>query len=156
MIIARLKKPRRGMTVVAVLACLIVVMLVSGALLKAGQAELDLIRAQERRLQSEWLAESGLQRALARLAADHDYAGERWAVPAAELGLAERARPGRAASKTNGAAALITIAIERVQGNPRGRLIRVQADYPRDEPVRARHSKNVLIHLEPRKAGVRP
>ena len=78
------------MTVVAVLICLIVITLISGAVLKVGLAHRDLVRAQERRLQAEWLAESGVQRALARLAVDRDYAGETWPFSAADLGLPER------------------------------------------------------------------
>ena len=44
-------------------------------------------RSQERRLQAEWLAESGAQRAVARLARDHDYTGETWSLTARDLGL---------------------------------------------------------------------
>ena len=80
MIVLRTRRPSRGMTVVAVLICLIVITLASGAVLKVGLAHHDFVRAQERRLQSEWLAESGVQRALARLAVDRDYPGERLGV----------------------------------------------------------------------------
>ena len=67
MILRQTRRPSRGLTVVAVLICLIVLTLASGAVLKVGLAHHDFDRAQARRLQSEWLAESGMQRALARL-----------------------------------------------------------------------------------------
>ena len=86
MIAARASKPSRGMTVVAVLVCLIILTLISGAVLKVSVAQRELARSQERRLQAEWLAESGAERAVARLARDRDYAGETWSL--------ERPRPG--------------------------------------------------------------
>jgi len=144
------------MTVVAILICLIVIMLVSGAVLKAGLAHRDLVRAQERRLQSEWLAESGVQRALARLAVDHDYSGETWVLTAADLGLAEPSREARAMQESDRAAAVITIAVDPVKGSPQSRAVRVQADYPPLAPYRSRHSKHVSIDLETRKPGVTP
>ena len=61
-------KPRRGLTVVAVLVCLLVITVLGAALLKLTLAERDGNRHLERRLQAEWLLESGLDRALARLA----------------------------------------------------------------------------------------
>jgi len=144
------------MTVVAVLVCLIVVTLVSGAVLKVGLAHLALVRAQEHRLQSEWLAESGFQRALARLAADREYTGETWPISATDLGLPERTPAARTMEKTDGAAAVVTIAVDRVAGFATRRRVRVQADYPRDAPDRSRHSKQVIINLETRKPGVTP
>ncbi len=66
---ARPKLQRRGLTAAAVLVCLMVVTLVSGVLVKQGVAYRQQVRSQERRLQAEWLAESGVERAFARLAA---------------------------------------------------------------------------------------
>ena len=86
MIVARARKPSRGMTVVAVLVCLIILTLISGAVLKVSVAQRELARSQERRLQAEWLAESGAERALARLARDRDYTGETWSLGARRPG----------------------------------------------------------------------
>ena len=61
MIVARANKPSRGLTVIAVLVCLIVLTIVSGAVLKVGFARRELARAQERRLQADWLVESGVR-----------------------------------------------------------------------------------------------
>ena len=76
-------KPSRGITVVAVLVCLIIITMVGLAMLKLGRAQHDQVRTFERRLQAEWLAESGMERALARLASDGSYRGEIWSISAA-------------------------------------------------------------------------
>ena len=136
MIVARTGKPSRGMTVVAVLVCLIIITLISGAVLKVGLAQREFARGQERRLQAEWLAESGAQRALARLAGDRDYSGETWSVSAHDLGQSERpprrhivcpgpiSRPARSRSPSS---ACRTLANRR--------HVRVQADYPLEPPA---------------------
>jgi Tfp pilus assembly protein PilX len=124
-------RPRRGMLAIAVLVCLIVLTLISGAILRVGVAQRDEVRAQERRLQAEWLAEAGLRRALARLEADPEYAGETWKVDARELDSSDGAN--------------VAIAVERPPGDPKARTIRVRADYPRDPPRRIRCSRQTTI-----------
>jgi hypothetical protein len=136
------------MTVVAVLTCLVILTIASGAVLKVGLVHRGLVRGQEHRLQAEWLAESGLQRALARLAKNHDYAGEAWSLHEEDLGLRARPPAKGATEKSSGAAAVVTIAVEPVKGVAARRRIRVQADYPRDAPERSRYSRDVLIDLE--------
>ena len=66
---------------VAVLVCLIIVTLISGAVLKMSVAQRELARSQERRLQAEWLAESGRRAGLGpRLARIATYTGETWSL----------------------------------------------------------------------------
>jgi hypothetical protein len=133
---------------VAVLICLLVITLVSGALLKLGLAYRGEVRDQERRIQAEWLAQAGLDRALHRLAASASYSGEDWKLSAADLGMAG-ARPGA------GPAARVAIAVERPAGapSPDRRQIHVQADFPPDPPRRARHSLRMLVDLGSLKTG---
>jgi Tfp pilus assembly protein PilX len=140
MIIRRTARSSRGLTVVAVLVCLIIITLVSGSVLKIGLAQRELARAQERRLQAEWLAESGAQRALARFAADSTYTGETWSVSADDLGQSDKASES---------AATVAIAIERVAADSDRRRVKVTADYPRDPPKRARHTREFMIDLTP-------
>jgi type II secretory pathway component PulK len=121
------------MLAIAVLVCLIVLTLIAGALLRVGAAQRDEIRAEERRLQAEWLAEAGLRRALARLDADPAYTGETWNIEARELGAAD--------------SATVAIAIERQLGETKSRTIRVRADYPRDPPNRARRTRQITASL---------
>jgi Tfp pilus assembly protein PilX len=129
----QIDRPRRGMLAIAVLICLIVLTMVAGALLRVGAAQRDEVRAEERRLQAEWLAEAGLQRALARLDADPEYTGETWNIEARELGAAD--------------SAIVTIAIERQPDDTKSRTIRVRADYPRDPPNRARCTRQLTASL---------
>jgi Tfp pilus assembly protein PilV len=149
------RKPRRGMTVVAVLVCLLVLMILGAALLRIALVERESNRAAERRLQADWLVESGLERASARLAADPRYPGENWQVSAADLGLAEPGESGAAAGATR-AAGVVSILVDRAAKDT-GRLrVRVQADYPRDGPFRTRRSQERFIDLEPKKNGASP
>jgi hypothetical protein len=149
------QRPRRGITVVAVLMCLIVVMLIGAALLKIALAQRGINRDLERRLQAEWLVESGINRALARIAADRDYTGETWSISAADLGLPEPGQPSSSAKEAD-RAGVVTIVVDRPAGETNRRRIRVQADYPRGEPHRSRHSQEISLDLEPRKAGATP
>jgi hypothetical protein len=149
------RKPRRGMTVVAVLICLIVITLLGGALLKVALAQRKLVRAQERRLQADWLAESGSQRAIARLETDAGYQGEIWSITAAELGYGDSAQSDAPKVASAQTIAEVTIAVERLPGggNANRRRIQVTADYPRDPSSRTRSTKHLLHDLEPSQRG---
>jgi hypothetical protein len=119
------------LTAVAVLVCLIIITIMAGALLRVGLSQREQVKAQEHRLQAEWLAESGIERAAARLAADPGYKGETWEVAARDLDSTDDA--------------LVSITVEPAHGS-KGRQVRVQADYPRDPTRRARHSQ--IIEME--------
>ncbi len=149
------RTPRRGVTLVAVLLCLFIVMLLGAALLKIALAQRGINRDLERSMQAEWLVESGLERALARITADRDYTGETWSISATDLGLSEEGLPGNSAQKPL-TAGVVTIVVDRPAAETNRRRIRVQADYPRDEPRRSRHSQEISLDLEPRKAGATP
>jgi hypothetical protein len=149
MIVGTTSNSRRGMTTIAVLVCLLIITLISGALLKVGLAQRDLSRDRERRLQAEWLAESGADRAIARLTLDRAYTGETWAITANELGLPERTAPSESTGPADRSGAIVTIAVEPIAGKANRRRIRVQADYPPDPPRRSRHTKQMLIDLGP-------
>ncbi len=125
---------RRGAVLMTMMVCLVIALAIGGALLRTGMARRGQARAEERRLQAAWLAESGLERASDRLREAPDYAGETWEIPAEDLG----GRDG----------GLVTIAVEPVQGHPLRRLIRVRADYPRDPSRRSRISKRTMIDLK--------
>ena len=141
------KTPRRGLTTVAVLVCLVVILLISGVLLKIGVAQRDRVRAAEQSSQAEWLAQAGLDRALARLAASADYGGESWPLSCRDLGL-----PEASGSPTERAAAVL-IKVEKPPGAAARRLIKVQADFPPDPPHRARRSMQLLVELGSLKTG---
>jgi hypothetical protein len=149
MIAGTTSNSRRGMTTIAVLVCLLIITLISGALLKVGLAQRESDRDRERHLQAEWLAESGVDRALARLTFDRNYTGETWPIAAGELGLPERPATAESPGQVDRSAAIVTIAVEPIVGEANRRRIRVQADYPPEPPRRSRHSKQMLIDLQP-------
>lgn len=132
----------RGSVVVAVVVCLVAITTICGALLRVGLAERRTLRAEEHRLQAEWLAESGIARAAARLAASNDYAGETWEVPAELMGGAS---PG-----------LVKIVVTAVESEPRDRLVIVQADYPSGTDRRSRLSKRIIVEQASQTEGEAP
>lgn len=129
MIRRRVRRRRPGILSVVVLLCLLVLTLIAGWLLRAGAAQREEVRARERRLQAEWLAEAGLQRALARLASDPGYSGETWDIDARDLDSPD--------------AATVTITVGRPAGEARRGTIRSRADFPRDPPRRARCTREI-------------
>ncbi len=141
------------MTAIAVMVCLMIVTLMSGAVLKVSLARRHQVHDRERRLQAEWLVESGVDRALARLSLDRAYTGESWPITERDLGLPEPPRSARSPGESGPAAAVVTISVEPIAGETNRRRIRVQADYSSDPPFRARHSKQMSIDLVPTKAG---
>jgi len=125
--------PRRGMILILVLVCLavaaaLIVVAVRRAVVVNRGAQLA-----GQNLQAAWLAESGLQRAAARLAADPEYSGETWSVPAAEL-------DGRHAGK-------VAVTVRPAADSPRRRIVRVTAVFPDDPLFRTRQTKEIIIDL---------
>jgi type II secretory pathway pseudopilin PulG len=137
------KRERRGMTVIAVLICLIVVILLGGAMLKVGLAQRAVARDHQDRLQAEWLAESGANRALARLSGDPGYKGETWSLSRAELGLDTPAPAGGSPS-----AAAVVIAVDRPASSAASRRVSVHAEYRPSANRQVRHTKQILIELD--------
>jgi hypothetical protein len=120
---------RPGAVLLTVLICLTIGSLMFGVVLRTGLAERRLVRAQERQMQAALLAESALERAAARLAADRDYREETWTISADELG----------------AEGVVQIKVETNAASGSGRIIRVQADYPAKANDRARESRQRTI-----------
>ena len=89
-----------------------------------------------RQTQADWLAESGIECAAARLAADPKYRGETWNVSAAELG-----------GRDDGT---VAIRVEDLPGRPGSRAIRVEADYATDPAQRTRLGQTAIIELPPK------
>jgi hypothetical protein len=138
--------PPRAMITVAVLVCLLVITLICGSLLRLVQSQRTQIHSEELRLQADWLAESGLERAAARLGEDPAYHGETWSLSADELG--------------GPASGVVTITVEpRREGDQDAsneRLVTVLADYPRDPPRRVRARKQGIVGLGSGREGAMP
>jgi hypothetical protein len=76
---------KRGVVLVAVLVIFSVNLTLFGLWSRAVIRERSSMITEQFRLQARQLAEAGLQRAVARRAADANYMDEVWSVPAAEL-----------------------------------------------------------------------
>jgi Tfp pilus assembly protein PilV len=127
----------------AALTALFVVSLLGLALVQLVLIHHRQEQVEAQRQQCFWLAESGVQRALARLAKSPDYAGETWTIPSAAFGgVPMAARPpvplqhGQQAARGTRALGGATVTIEVKAGQPgEGRKIHVEARFP-DDPVR--------------------
>jgi Tfp pilus assembly protein PilV len=104
---------------------------VLSSMLGTAAAHRRALRTELWRVQAQWLAESGLERAAWRLAADPQYTGEVWKLPAEQL--------------DGTAAAAVRIEVETVSDQPNRRLVRAQADYPDDPHDRARQTKEAVV-----------
>ncbi|AGA30456.1 hypothetical protein [Singulisphaera acidiphila] len=135
---------RRGSITVFVLVCLVAITMVCGVLLRIGLAERQRIRAEARRLQAEWLVESGLERAVVQInESKGEYQGEVWEITAAELGGLDSGR--------------VTIAVETPKDEAGGRRrVRVQADYPHDATARVRLSKMLTVAIKSASSSEKP
>ena len=124
---------RRGAVLVMVLVCAMVALAILVSLVKLAAAGRRMVDQQSWQVQAVWLAESGLERAAWRLAADADYKGETWTLPADQLAAAD--------------AAVVQIRVETIPEQPNRRLVRVRADYPDHPTNRVRLSKQAVVEL---------
>jgi Tfp pilus assembly protein PilX len=129
-----LMRRRSGLVSVVVLITLFVIGLIGMALLKVAFARRAELGMEERRVQAIWLAESGVDRAIARLNASAEFAGETWEVSAEDLG-------GRGA-------ATVAIQVEKVPDRPARRKVRVQADFPIGSSLRSRQSIETIVTIQ--------
>ena len=126
---------RRGAILIVVLVCLGVAAVVFVSVLKMAAAERRGVQTEARRVQAAWLAESALDRAAARLAADPAYPGETWTLSPGVLDASDPAR--------------VVIRVQTPSEQPQHRLVRVQADWPDHPQHRVRQTRQVVIELRP-------
>jgi type II secretory pathway component PulK len=125
--------PRRGILILAVLACLTLVTILAGVWLRMLTLERQQARSQQFTLQAEYLADSAMRRATAKLAANSDYRGETWQPSAEGLGLAIPAK--------------VTIEVETDKDNPQTRSIRISAELAGKGPNQVLRRKQQTIPL---------
>eukprot|EP00913_Durusdinium_trenchii_P008836 g8302.t1 len=77
---------RDGAIIIFAMIALLLASAISVAMLKTAFAERRLAMREQTRVQANWLMQSGLERAAARIAKNSDYKGETWKIPATELG----------------------------------------------------------------------
>ncbi|WZO99926.1 hypothetical protein EP7_001544 [Isosphaeraceae bacterium EP7] len=122
---------RPAMIAVPAMVCLVLTLMLAASLLRTGLAAREVTREAERRLQADWLAEAGLERASARLAASEDYRGETWTLSPEDMGGADAGR--------------VTIAIEEAGDRPGLTLAKVVAEFPAGGASVARSSRSVRM-----------
>jgi hypothetical protein len=124
------RRPHRsGIVLLATIVCTAVVMGFFAAWVRVAVAERKQLHSIEDRVQSEYLAASGVRRALARLHAEPTYQGETWQLGREALG-------GRTGS------AQIEVKVDE-QSNER--VIRVTAQVPANAALRATHTTQITI-----------
>jgi len=118
-----------------VLVALGLAAVIVGALLQLAGMERSLLTSRQQESQARWLAESGVERAVARLAADRQYAGETWSLTQDDLS-------GRGRGE-------VTIRVETDAASANRKLISVEADFPSDATSRKRYTKQLEMELTP-------
>lgn len=124
---------RRGAFLVVTMICLILSAVLIGSLLKTALAQHRQMIYEQQRLQANWLAEAGLERAANRLASDSKYAGETWSLP-----------PDSFAGQ---GAAEVRIKINPVDGRSAARTVFVEAEFPAGFDRHARRSLQATVVL---------
>ena len=120
-----------GVVLIVVLVCLAVATAISVLVVRQIVMERQGVQMNQRGLQASWLAEAGVERAVARLAANPNYAGETWLVPAKELAADDDA--------------VVKIQVETVAGQPLRRSVRVEADFAAASDYRCRQVKQIVV-----------
>jgi type II secretory pathway component PulK len=129
----RTSNRRRGAILIVILVCFTVAAAMFVALARLSIAQGRATETQLWAAQARWIAEAAAERAAFRLAADANYVGETWAIPAAELGGKDGAEA--------------RIHVEKVAGQADRRLVRIEADYPNEPVHRARWAKQITVEI---------
>ena len=116
----RHKIRRRGAALAAVLACLLVIMLICGTLVRGMLLQQRQSMMEVMQLQALWLAESAAALAVEQLRADPEYVGQTWRSVIDE---------------NSGAIGIAEIAVDRIDERPRQRVVHIKSTYP-DDPIR--------------------
>ncbi len=142
---------RRGAIAVVALVCVAVASVVMIIAVRRALGEWKMVRLEAQQVQCRWLAESALDRAAARLASDAKYAGEVWKIPARSLSGKEDV--GKEDKAKDGGGAAVKIEVSTPSDQPSRRVVRVQADWPEDAPMRVRISRQATTELPPPAKG---
>jgi Tfp pilus assembly protein PilX len=124
----------RGAAMIVTIVCLVVIAALGASLLRSLVAEHRQALRRHDQLQAFWLAESAVQRGVARLAAAPDYAGEDWRV---EIGARGRRVPART-----------TIRVEAVTGDAQARRIVVEARCPAEGAESVLQQREIVVALD--------
>ena len=124
---------RRGVIIIGVMVVITIAMMMLVSWLRTTGVERRQVAKLQHRAQAAWLAESGVERAAARLAASADYAGETWKP---ELTKSERA-----------STAQVVIRVTAVAGHPDRKLVSAQATLGSDPLTLTQRTKETTVQL---------
>ena len=123
---------RRGAILAVALATLLVVTLLAGVVVRGYLQSYRQMRIVQDKAQAEWLADSGVARALAQRKLDPSYSGETWQL---EL----------PAASGNPAAGVVTIKIAPKTGESTTGRILVDSHFPADAPEGIRSQRTLTL-----------
>ncbi len=123
------RSPRRGAILVFAILALLIVSMLGASLLRTVSLSRWQLQREVLHTQADWLADSGVARAVARLRASADYTGETWAVPAEQL--------------TGGRTASVRITVASKPDHPERTIIAATAEYPHGSPTALRITKRI-------------
>jgi len=130
--------PKHGVSIILVIAFFAVATTLIGAWVRGALLQQRQSRRWHDRSQAVWLAEAGVRRAQNQLAADADYRGQRWEIPASQLGGKHPA--------------IVTIAVDAVDDT---RMITATCDYPAGARRQVRITKSRRLD-SPNNSGASP
>lgn len=122
---------RRGGMLIVVLVCLIIAAAILGSVLKLAAGYRRDQAAEQNRAQADWLAESGLERALHRLRSDPAYVGETWTCTPEMLNRRDGGE--------------VTIRVEMVKQKSAERRVIIEAVFPSGTATPARRTKELTV-----------
>lgn len=118
---------------IVAMVCTLLATMILGAMLKLAMVHRRQMRAEQQSVQADWLAISGVERAVSRLSEDRNYRGELWEIEPEELG---GVRAGQTEIRVTPSTAI-----------PDGFTITVIATYPSRSRYPIRRTKTVSIEL---------
>lgn len=127
---------RRGAIIIGVMVIITISMTMLVSWLRTAAAERRQIAQLERRAQASWLAESGLERAAARLAGDATYTGETW-----------KPELTKSASSATGQ---VVIQVTTVAGQNDHRRVTARATLGSDPLTVAQRTKEATVRVQTR------
>ena len=125
---------RRGAALLVMMLCLLLVTIALGSLLELAFAERTQVRHEQARQQAEWLAESGVQRAVYQLALSVEYDGETWRMARSQLGGPDEGQ------------VTIEVRHDDLSGAPLN--VKVQATYPLGTRHHATVTRNLSVSFD--------
>lgn len=117
------RTPRRGSILIIAVLCLVLATSIVGVLLSLVQKQRRQIAFEQAQVQAEWLAESGIDRAVFRLRGDHAYEGETWMPGSSDLAGEESAEVMIEIQKSTDRPSAYAILVKAVYGSGPGQSV---------------------------------